>query len=58
MNSELPPDFGRQDEGGTPATLLVPHVRVQVYFDDVPDIRNVGGSYHTSLPTGLPQSSS
>src|SRR5437867_543034 len=50
--------FGRQNQSRAPTTLLVPLPRTQIYFDDVPSVGNVGGSYHISLPAGLPQSCS
>src|ERR1039457_6542351 len=49
---------GRQNQGGTPACLLVSRLRIEIDFDDVALIGNVCRIYHTSLPTGLPQSCS
>src|SRR5271154_2044006 len=49
---------GRQNQGGTPSCLLVSQLRIEIDFDDVSPIGNISGRYHTSLPTGPPQSCS
>src|SRR5450432_3747033 len=48
-----------QHDGGTPSGLLVSNLpATELDLNQVAGVGNVGGGYHTSLPTGRPQSCS
>ena len=46
----------REDQSGTPPALLVTSLRIERQPDQIAGVRHVRASYHTSSPTGLPQS--
>ena len=46
----------REDQRRTPAALLMTSLRIKGQPDQITRVWHVGAAYHTSSPTGVPQS--